>query len=117
MEKFMLLFEGPMPAPEAASPEAMQEIMGKWFAWIEKLSKDGRYVTGEPLLPGGKILKGSHKNVVDGPFTEGKEIIGGFFIINARDYEEAAALCEDFPDYATGGNVIIRQVQKVEMPA
>ena len=41
MEKFMLLFEGPMPAPEAASPEAMQEIMGKWFAWIEKLSKDG----------------------------------------------------------------------------
>lgn len=117
MEKFMLLFQGPMPPPESASPEAFEQTMGKWFAWIEKLSKDGRYVSGEPLLPGGKILKGSHKNAVDGPFVEGKEIIGGYFIINAKNYEEAIALCEDYPDFETGGSIAVRQVQKLEMPA
>lgn len=117
MEKFMLLFQGPVSSTQMPSPDQMQEIMGKWFAWIEKLAKAGKYDSGEALLPGGKILKGSHKNVVDGPFTEGKEIIGGYFIVNANSYEEAIALCDDYPDYATGGSVIVRQVQKIDMPA
>ena len=55
MEKFMLIFHGSM---DAASPEEMQAQMGKWMAWIEKLNKDGKYVAGEPLLPGGQIDHG-----------------------------------------------------------
>jgi hypothetical protein len=117
MEKFMLIFQGPVSQNQQPSPEVMEEIMGKWFAWINKLAHAGKYDSGEALLPGGKILKGSHKNVVDGPFTEGKEIIGGYFIVNANSYDEAIALCEDYPDYATGGSVIVRQVQKIDMPA
>lgn len=117
MEKFMLIFQGEIPAHSNPSPQQMQESMGKWFAWIDKLAKAGKYVSGEPLLPGGKVIKGNHKSVTDGPFTEGKEIIGGYFIINAADYDEAVALCADFPDYETGGAVIVRQVQKMDMPA
>lgn len=116
MEKFMLLFQGAMPT-EQPSPQQMEETMGKWFAWINKLAQSGKYDSGEALLPTGKVLKGSHKNVTDGPFTEGKEIIGGYFIVNANDYDEAVSLCEDYPDYATGGSVIVRQVQKIDMPA
>lgn len=116
MEKFMLLFENTMTGVQPA-PDQMQAIMGKWMAWIDKLAKDGRYVAGEPLLPTGKIIEGSHKNVTDGPFAEGKEIIGGFFIINAADYDEAVSLCADYPDYETGGRVIVRQVQKMDMPS
>jgi hypothetical protein len=116
MEKFMLIFQGGM-ATGNESPQQMQETMGKWMAWIDKLAKEGKYVTGEPLMPGGKVIKGNHKNVTDGPFTEGKEIIGGFFIINAADYNEAVALCDGYPDYETGGTVIVRQVQKMDMPA
>jgi hypothetical protein len=117
MEKFMFLFQGPVSQTEQPSPEAMQEIMGKWFAWINKLAQAGKYDSGEALLPGGKIVKGSHKNVTDGPFTEGKEIIGGYFIVNAKDYAEAISLCADYPDYTTGGSVIVRQVQKIDMPS
>ncbi len=116
MEKFMLLFQGAMPT-EQPSPQQMEETMGKWFAWINKLAQSGKYDSGEALLPTGKVLKGSHKNVTDGPFTEGKEIIGGYFIVNANDYDEAVSLCEDYPDYATGGTVIVRQIQKIDMPA
>lgn len=112
----MLLFQGAMPT-EQPSPQQMEETMGKWFAWINKLAQAGKYDSGEALLPTGKVLKGSHKNITDGPFTEGKEIIGGYFIVNANDYDEAVSLCEDYPDYATGGTVIVRQIQKIDMPA
>lgn len=115
MEKFMLIFHGGMHADQ--SPEHMQAQMGKWMAWIDKLSKAGKYVAGEPLLPGGKLITGKKKTVTDGPYTEGKEIVGGFFIINARDYNEAVELCDDYPDYEHGGSIQVRQVMKVEVPA
>jgi hypothetical protein len=114
MEKFMFIFHGGMPSD--ASPEQMQANMGKWFAWIEKLSKDGRYVSGEPLLPGGKLIQGKNKSVTDGPYTEGKELVGGFFIVNATDMNEAVKLCDDYPDYEIGGSIQVRQVLKIDMP-
>ncbi|MEI9807821.1 MAG: YciI family protein [Bacteroidota bacterium] len=89
--------------------------MGKWMAWIEKLSKAGQYASGEPLLPGGKLITGKKKTVTDGPYTEGKELVGGYFIVNAADINEAVKLCDDYPDYDNGGSVQVRQVMKVEM--
>ena len=113
MEKFMLIFQGGVGAE--SSPEEMQANMGKWMAWIDKLAKAGQYVSGEPLLPGGKLIKGSANGVTDGPYTEGKEIVGGFFILNAADYDEAVALCADYPDYDKGGSIQVRQVMKMDM--
>jgi len=116
MEKFMLIFESPFVGVQP-SPEQMGQIMGKWMAWIDKLAKAGKYDSGEPLRPTGKVISGPGKTVTDAAFAEGKEIIGGYFIINAADYDEAVALCADYPDYENGGKVIIRQVQKMDMPA
>ncbi len=116
MEKFMLIFHGGVPAETQPSAEEMQTNMAKWMAWIDKLAKAGKYVSGEPLIPGGKLIKGSAKGVTDGPYAEGKEVVGGFFIINAADYDEAVALCEDYPDYAQGGSIQVRQVMKMDMP-
>ncbi|HMW25871.1 MAG TPA: YciI family protein [Ferruginibacter sp.] len=116
MEKFMLIFEG-IKSNQEPSAQEMQDIMAKWMAWIDKLAKAGRYVEGEPLLPTGKIISGKNKVVTDAVFAEGKEIIGGYFIINAADYEEAVALCNDYPDFESGGSVIVRQVQKMDMPS
>lgn len=116
MEKFMLIFEG-IKSNQEPSAQEMQDIMAKWMAWIDKLAKAGRYVEGEPLLPTGKIISGKNKTVTDAVFAEGKEIIGGYFIINAADYAEAVALCNDYPDFESGGSVIVRQVQKMDMPS
>ena len=71
----------------AASPEAMQEHMGKWMTWIDKLAKAGTY-------------------------NEGKEIVGGFFIINANDMNEAVEISKDCPSFEVGGSVQVRQVMK-----
>ena len=111
MEKFMLIFHG--GSSLIKSPEAMQANMGKWMAWIDKLKKTDQYVSGEPLSPGGKLISGKNKNVTDGPYTEGKEVVGGFFIITAADINEAVEISKDCPDYEAGGSVQVRQVMKM----
>ncbi|MBL7733484.1 MAG: hypothetical protein JNM88_20110 [Chitinophagaceae bacterium] len=113
MEKFMLIFHGGMN-PDS-SPEEMQANMGKWMAWVDKLVKSEKYAGGEALLPGGKLVSGSASNVTDGPYTEGKEIVGGYFIVNAASYDEAVAICADYPDFAFGGAVQVRQCMKFDM--
>jgi hypothetical protein len=114
MEKFMLIFHGGGHM-NGMSPEQMQAHMGKWMAWIEKLSKSGKYVAGEPLVPGGKLVSGTKRTVTDGPYTEGKEVVGGYFIVNAADMDEAVKMCDDYPGYESGGSVQVRQVMKIEM--
>jgi hypothetical protein len=111
MEKYMLIFHG--GSHSNASPEQMQANMGKWMAWIDKLAKTDQYVSGEPLLPGGKLISGKKKTATDGPYTEGKEIVGGFFLIKAESMEEAVKICDDYPDYENGGTVQVRQVMKM----
>ena len=109
----MLIFQGGQL--EGLSPEAMEAQMGKWMAWVERLNKEGRYVSGEPLLPGGKLVTGSKKTVTDGPYTEGKEVVGGYFVVNAGNMEEAVDIAKDCPDYEYGGSVQVRQVMKLDM--
>lgn len=111
MEKFMLIFHGSIPSQQ--TPDIMQEHMSKWMAWIDRLTKDGKYDSGEPLLPGGKLVSGPDKNVTDGPYTEGKEVVGGYFIINAKDLNEAVAISNDCPDLEYGGSVQVRQIMKM----
>ena len=110
MEKFALLFRGGL---NSESPEVMQKHMQKWLSWVEKLQKEGKYLAGEPLLPGGKKLAGVNRTVTNGPFTEGKDVIGGFFILGVSNYDEAVAVAKDCPDYSYGGTVEVLQVAKL----
>jgi hypothetical protein len=112
MEKFMLIFHGGIK--QDASPSEIEANMGKWLAWIEQLSKEGVYVSGEPLLPGGKLVTNTN-SVTDGPYTEGKELVGGYFIINANSMDEAVEVSKSYPDFNYGGSVQVRQVMKVDM--
>jgi hypothetical protein len=112
MEKYMFIFIG--GDPSHLSAEAQQAHMQKWFAWVEKLRKDGRYVAGEALLPGGKTIRGSKKAITDGPFAEGKEVVGGFFVVHAKDINEATEMAKACPDYDLDGSVEIREVVKFE---
>jgi hypothetical protein len=88
--------------------------MGKWFAWVEKLQKENRYVSGEALLPGGKTIKGSKKAITDGPYAEGKEVVAGYFVVNANDLNEATEMAKACPDYELDGIVEVREVVKFD---
>ena len=109
----MLIFHGGVK--QDASPEELQNNMGKWMAWVEKLHKEGRYVSGEALLPGGKLVSGKTL-ATDGPYTEGKELVGGFFVLNAANLEEAVSIAQSaYPDFEYGGRVQVRPVMKIDM--
>ena len=112
MEKYMFIFIG--GDPSHLSPEAQQAHMGKWFAWVEKLRKENRYVSGEALLPGGKTIRGAKKAITDGPFAEGKEVVGGYFVVYAKNLNEAVEMAKACPDYELDGIVEVREVIKFD---
>jgi hypothetical protein len=117
MKDFMFIFRGPTPEDLNLTPEESQASMQKWFEWIGELSAKGRYVGGDPLLKEGKLIQGKKPVVTDGPFAEGKELLGGYFIIKAESLEEATELAFGFPDFELHGSVEVREVMKIPMPA
>lgn len=110
MEKYMFIFFG--GDTSHMSPEAQQAHMEKWFAWVSKLQNEKRYEGGEALLPGGKTISGSKKTVTDGPFAEAKEVVGGYFVVLAKNLNEAVEMAKECPDYILGGTVEVREVVK-----
>jgi hypothetical protein len=106
MPQFILLpFDPPGPFEELG-PEEMQRIIQRYTSWTAKLRKQGRLKAADKLRHGeGKVLRGAGKKmtVTDGPYVETKEVVGGFWIIEAADYDEAVRLAADCPhlDYGT----------------
>ena len=112
MEKYMFIFLG--GDLSHLSPEAQQAHMQKWFDWVQKLEKEKRYVGGEALLPGGKTVTGPKKVVTDGPFAESKEVVAGYFVVLAKNLNEAVEMAKECPDYILNGIVEVREVMKFD---
>ncbi|HVW19883.1 MAG TPA: YciI family protein [Opitutaceae bacterium] len=111
--QFLLLFRHPVDQPDP-SPEEMQQIFGKWMAWMESMKAQGQFVAAAPLQDGGKVLRGSRGSVVtDGPFTEAKEMVGGYVIVHARDLAEAAEIAKGCPGYDYGTVTEVRPLEKI----
>lgn len=117
MKDFMFIFRGPTPEDLNMSPEESQASMQKWYEWIGDLVAKGRYVGGDPLFKEGKTVQGKKPVVTDGPFAEGKELLGGYFILKAESLEEATELAFGFPDFDKQGSVEVREVMKMPMPS
>ncbi len=110
MPKYMCLMRrasggaGPQQAP---SPAQMQEMFAAFTAWKEKF-KDQIVDLGGKLKGGGKVLTTS--GVTDGPFVEMKELIGGYMVIAADDYDGAIAVARESPGFMPGASLEIREI-------
>ena len=110
---FLYIFRGGAD-PNQMSPEDMQRNMDAWFAWMGELKSKGHLEAGEPLHDGGKVLKGKRgQSVTDGPYAEGKEEVGGYLIVTARDLEHAAELAKGCPIFQNDGSVEVRAIRKM----
>jgi hypothetical protein len=108
MSQFVYLYRG-WQAP--GSPEDMQRQVKNWSAWFKELAAQGNLKDrGFPLERGGKIVRGKDKFVTDGPYTEAKDFVGGYSLIEAKDLEEAVRLAKGCPNFGTGGFVEVRPV-------
>ncbi len=114
MKDFMMVFIGATYEELGLSPEQLQERMGKWFAWGNKMQEQGILQGGEALQSQAKRISGPDRVESDGPFVESKELIGGYYIVKVDSVEKAAEVAQDYPDYDLGGTVEIREVMKFD---
>lgn len=110
MKQFMYLLRGG-DSMDNLSPEEMEAHMGEWKTWMGGLAEQGKLAGGLPLSKEGKQVTGKGSIVSDGPFAEGKEIVGGYIIVNAESMDEAIELSKACPIFeGETGNVEVREM-------
>jgi hypothetical protein len=107
--EYMLLFRGGQ-WDKNLSPEEIQKTMGQWNAWLEGLIVQGKVKGAQPLQREGKIVSGKGRTVADGPFAESKEAIGGYFLLQLDDFNEALEIAKECPGLEYGLTVEVRPV-------
>ena len=88
--------------PDRATPPSaaeMKTIMTRFAAWMEGLAKQGRVAATNGLELTGKMLRGpiGETVVTDGPYAEGKEVVGGYVLLNPCTLKEAVAAAKKCP--------------------
>jgi len=80
--------------------EKMLEMTKRYMTWAEGLGAKGKLAGGEKLTAGGVRhvkVKDGKPVVSDGPYAEAKDVVGGYFVIEAKDQAEAEAIAQDCP--------------------
>ena len=95
--RYMMFIKHTQDYGNVQAPASLYEEMGRF---VEETTRSGNFVGGAGLQPtsaGTRVkLKGGKITVLDGPFTESKEIVGGYAIIDAKSHEEALGLARRF---------------------
>lgn len=101
------------------SPAEGEAFMGEYFAFTEGIRQSGHYVAGEALHPVATAttvrLRNGSVSTTDGPFAETKEQLGGFYLIEARDLNDAIQVASRIPS-ARIGSIEIRPVVDFSQP-
>jgi hypothetical protein len=99
-----------MPAAES------QSFLGEYLAFTDSIRKSGHYVAAQRLRPTHTATTIRSRNgkisTTDGPFAETKEQLGGFYMIEANDLDEAIAIASRIPGTRTG-SIEVRPVWEV----
>ncbi|WP_028007394.1 YciI family protein [Solimonas flava] len=111
--EFLVLSRGQWDADAPA--EAIQEAIDRFYAWHDRLVAEGRMRAGQRLAPGRRLV--TRQGVLDGPYAEAKEVIGGYWHILAADLDEAAAIAAQNPCLAFGLAFEIRPIEPVRASA
>ena len=101
MAKYLFLIQHEPGAYDGLSPDEMQEVLVKYRKWVSRLKQEGAYLASEKLENSGRTLR-RHKDdgrlkISDGPYVEGKELVAGFYLVEAPDYDRAVELARDCP--------------------
>ena len=106
----MLLFRGPH-WDKGLSTGELQQAMNEMVAWFERLNERGKIKGAQPLGGQGRIISGTDRQfVVDGPFAESKEAVGGYLILQADNLGEAVEIARAMPTLRYGMSVEVRPI-------
>lgn len=109
---YLLVFRNTGPENyQHLSPDQRQQLVMRWNAWFDELTAQGKATEGQPLENETRVVSGQGgSRVVDGPFAEAKEAIGGYVKLLARDLDEATAIARRHPGLAYGLMIEVRQL-------
>ena len=101
---------------ESMSQEEAGAIFGEYFGFTESIKQSGQYVGGEALQPTNTAttvrVRNGKVSTTDGPFAETKEQLGGYYLVNAADLNEAIQIAARIPG-ARFGSVEVRPIMEV----
>ncbi len=109
---YLLFFrDGGPEALKHLSPEERQQLLTLWNGWYGGLLADGKAIEGQPLELETRLVSGTGgSRVVDGPFAEAKEAIGGYVKLMVSGLDEATAIAQRHPGLAYGLIIEIRSM-------
>src|SRR4029453_13662096 len=115
--KYLLALISEEGGLEDASPEEMKAVMEAWSAYSKEAVDNGAFLGGEGLPPAAPastvtIEGGKATDVTDGPFAESKEQLGGFYLLECKDLDEALEYAKKIP--FRDGHVEVRPVMDYE---
>jgi hypothetical protein len=100
---------------DALPASSREAIMRDYHAWVGEMRRLGKHVATGKLEPAARAqtirLKDGRRHVVDGPFAETKEQLGGYHVLECRDLDEAMSLAERIPTLTHGGVVEVRALE------
>jgi len=114
--KYMLLCYDDEAAWELAGKDAMDQAMQEAIRLTHELNAKGQYLMAAPLQPGAMAtsvqVRGAKRLITDGPFAETAEVLGGFYLIDVENEQEALAIAARHPG-ARVGTVEVRPVMEL----
>lgn len=109
---YLLLFRntGPETHEHLASAERAN-LIARWNAWYDGLAAQGKAVDGRPLELESRFVSGpGGAKVIDGPFVEAKEAIGGYVVLMVSSRDEATRIAQQHPGLEYGMEIEVRQM-------
>ena len=118
--KYMLLIHDSEQALNALSDDELKRIMADYRRFSEEIRASGHYRAGSQLQPTSMAtsvrVRNGKRLVTDGPFAETREQLGGYYLVEAKDLDEAIGLAERLPS-AKMGTIEIRPLVETPTPA
>lgn len=113
--KYLCLIYQDQETAAAVEATGFQVCVQESLAYADELRAQGRCIDADALMPVSSAqtirLRGGKVSVVDGPFAETKEQLGGFYLIEAEDMEEAVQLAAKMPPLQVGGCIEVRPLR------
>ena len=111
--KFALLLYADMSQAPQYTPEERAVAQQSWYTLLDEMKTAGVYVENYGFAPVGKArtlrIRNGKTVTTDGPFAETTEELGGYFLLDCKDVDEAISWAAKIP-YANGGSIEIRPV-------
>ena len=113
MAQFMLLIRGGYEAQDDLTPAEIEAAIQRYRDWANSLRERHCLIEAVKLdsSQGKRLVKKDGRIVVDGPFVETKETIGGYFTIEVDSYEAALRIAKESPIFDEGGDIEIRRIE------